>query len=223
VALEPDGPLQVRTSEQVMLRAGRVTGRINGEAFDLDTGSDAGRHAAWQRLYWPVRKLPQHEQRAWTRAFCAAHGFDLEGWCRSEAMTWDELRDIAADPLCTIGAHTINHFAVKELPAAEALAEMRASADRIATELGARPRHFAYPYGDEGSAAARDFNLAREAGFATAVTTRKGMLFPVHAGHLTALPRLSLSGEFQKLRYLDSLLTGTPFALLNRFRKLNVA
>jgi peptidoglycan/xylan/chitin deacetylase (PgdA/CDA1 family) len=209
--------------EQVIARSARIEGEIGGQTFALDTATDDQRDAAWRRLYWPVRNLPQHAQRRWIRGFCGRHGFDLDAWCRSEAMSWDEVRQIAADPLCTIGAHTINHYAVSQLEAADALGEMRASADRIAAELGARPRHLAFPYGDEGSAASRDFRLAAEAGFTTAVTTRKGMLFPAHSEHMTALPRLSLSGEFQKLRYVDALLTGTPFALFNRFRRLSVA
>ncbi|HMT14140.1 MAG TPA: hypothetical protein PKE19_05265, partial [Aestuariivirga sp.] len=79
--------------------------------------------------------------------------------------------------------------------------------------------------GDPGSAGQRDFRLTREAGYEAAVTTRKGMVFAGHADHLTALPRLSLSGEFQEVRYVQALLTGTPFALLNRFpaeRELDV-
>ena len=209
--------------EQVIARNARIEGDIAGESFSLDTTTDALRAAAWRQLYWPVRKLPQHEQRRWIRDFCNRHRFALDAWCKAEAMGWDEVRQIAADPLCTIGAHTINHFAVSQLDGHEAALEMRDSAGRIASELGRRPVHLAYPYGDEGSAAARDFGLAAEAGFATAVTTRKGMLFQAHQDHLTALPRLSLSGEFQKLRYLDTLLTGAPFALFNKFRKLNVA
>ena len=138
-------------------------------------------------------------------------------------MDWDEIRAISRDPLCTIGAHTINHFAVKALDEAEALDEMVRSADRIAAETGQRPRHFAYPYGDETSAGPRDFALARKAGFATAVTTRKGMIFPAHRDHLTALPRFSLAGDYQNLRYVRTLLSGVPFALFNGLKTVNVA
>ncbi|MFT3986227.1 polysaccharide deacetylase family protein [Aestuariivirga sp.] len=196
---------------------------INGETIDLDTATDHQKKLAWQRLYWPVRKLEQHEQRRWILDLCLKQGVNLEAICRAEAMGWDELRGIAKDPLCTIGAHTINHFAVAELDEAEALHEMVASADRIEKELGKRPFHFAYPYGDEGSAAARDFRLAAQAGFRSAVTTRKGLIHSGHKDHLMALPRVSLSGEYQKLRYVDVLMSGTAFALFNGFRKVNAA
>jgi len=38
-----------------------------------------------------------------------------------------------------------------------------------------------------------------------------------------ALPRLSLSGDYQKLRYVEALLSGAPFALLNGMRRVKVA
>ena len=212
-----------RGLERAIAENSEVRAGIAGESLVLPTASTAARQAAWNRLYWPVRNLEQHEQRRWIMAFCANHGIDLLDICRASAMTWDELRDLASDPLCSIGAHTIHHFNVKALGEDEALAEMIRSADRIAQELGQRPRHFAYPYGDETSAGPRDFALARKAGFETAVTTRKGMIFPAHRDHLTALPRFSLAGEYQNLRYVRTLLSGVPFALFNRFRTLNVA
>ncbi len=201
----------------------RVTGQIGGVAFDLSCRSDAEKWQAWHHLYWPVRKLEQRAQRRWIRDFCGTHGIDLDAYCRSVALTWDELRQLARDPLCSLGAHTIHHFNVKALSEDDALGEMVQSRDRIAQETGVTPRHFAYPYGDETSAGPRDFALARTAGFVSAVTTRKGLIYPAHREHLTALPRFSLAGEYQNIRYVKTLLSGVPFALFNRFRTLNVA
>jgi peptidoglycan/xylan/chitin deacetylase (PgdA/CDA1 family) len=220
-----DGSTEVwwRGLEAVIAGATRLSGEVAGDTFDLPAVTDTEKQAAWDRLYWPVRLMPQHEQRAWIKDFCDKHGIDLHAMCRAAAMDWDEIRQLADDPLCTIGAHSINHFALADLSEDEALAEMVGSADRIDWELGERPRHFAYPYGDAGSAGPRDFALAAKAGFATAVTTRKGLVFGGHRDHLMALPRVSLSGNYQRLRYVDVLLSGTAFALLNGFRRLNVA
>ena len=82
---------------------------------------------------------------------------------------------------------------------------------------------FAYPVGDPTSAGPREFELAHETGFDCAVTTRPGMLFPAHAQHLTALPRVSLNGLWQDAGHLEVLLSGAPFALWNRGRRVNVA
>ena len=201
----------------------QVTAEIQSQKLRLETISDEQKQAAWNQLYWPVRNLGQKEQRIWIKAFCDFHRVDLGAICRMEAMTWDELRGISKDALCTIGSHTVNHYALAQLSEADALHELVESGRRIARELGKAPRFFAYPYGDELSATPRDFRLVEQAGYEAAVTTRKGLIFKDHRKHLTALPRVSLSGEFQKLHYVDVLLSGSAFALWNGFKRLNVA
>jgi peptidoglycan/xylan/chitin deacetylase (PgdA/CDA1 family) len=101
--------------------------------------------------------------------------------------------------------------------------EMQMSAAVIEAALGRRPTHFSYPVGDPTSAGPREFAIARELGFKTAVTTRPGVLFPEHADHFTALPRLSLNGEFQRKRYVQVLTSGAATALWNGFRRVDAA
>ena len=88
-------------------------------------------------------------------------------------------------------------------------------------ELGRPCRHFSYPYGDETSAGQREFDIAAKLGIATAVTTRKGLLHKSHVDALTALPRLSLNGDFQDPRYIKVLLSGAPFAFLNALNRFS--
>ena len=77
--------------------------------------------------------------------------------------------------------------------------------------------------GDKTSAAAREFSLAKEAGYELGVTTRPGVIFPEHREHMTALPRVSLNGYYQKVRYAEVLRSGVPFALRSCFSRLDVA
>jgi peptidoglycan/xylan/chitin deacetylase (PgdA/CDA1 family) len=141
----------------------------------------------------------------------------------SLCMSWQELADIATDPLVTIGAHTVNHLRLRNATKLVASDEMAKSAARIKAMLGLLPAHFSYPYGDPTAAGPREFSIAREIGFKTAVTTRPGMLFPEHRDHLTALPRISVNGQFQCLRHMTVLTSGVATALLNRFQRINAS
>lgn len=186
----------------------------------VPAASVAEKQTAFHRLYGWLREVDEDRQRAFVRALCEAHGVDQGALCREAIMTWDELRKIARDPLATIGAHTAGHYALGKLSKKRARDEMKKGADVIEAELGARPLHLSYPYGDATSAGPRDFALAEDLGFRTAVTTRKGVLFPEHRDHLMALPRVSLNGAYQSLIYTQLWLTGAPFALWNGFRKV---
>ena len=134
-------------------------------------------------------------------------------------MHWDEIRQLAADPLVTIGAHTRRHYALAKLTLAEARAEIEESVRRIEREIGKPCRHFSYPYGDEASAGKREFDLVKELGLKTAVTTRKGLIHPRHACELTGAAASSLNGDYQKSRYVKVLLSGAPFALFNAVQR----
>lgn len=187
----------------------------------LASDSPAQKQDVFRRCYEWLRRVDEDRQRAFIDELCGRCQFDQEALCRELIMSWDEIREMDRDPLVTIGAHTVGHYAVAKLPEERARQEIKRGADRIETETGQRPRHLSYPYGDPGSAGPRDFELAAELGFRTAVTTRKGVLFADHAGHLTALPRVSLNGAYQSLTYTRLYLTGAPFALWNGFRKVD--
>ncbi len=138
-------------------------------------------------------------------------------------MDWEELKQIAADPLCTIGTHTLTHPMLAKADAETMRHEISASRSRLQEPLGSAVHHFAYPVGDPGSAGPREFTAVAELGFASAVTTRPGMVFTEHGAHLHALPRLSINGNWQDRAALEVLLSGAPFAVWNRGQRVNAA
>jgi peptidoglycan/xylan/chitin deacetylase (PgdA/CDA1 family) len=208
---------------EIVSRASEIELCRNGALWRLPAETVPEKNRAYDEIYWWLRLIDEATQRQIVRTLGDRYDIDMAADCRRLIMDWDEIRTMAADPLVTVAAHTKGHFAISKLSAGRALEEMRGSADRIEQELGTRPLHFAFPYGDPGSAGPRDFALAREAGFKTAVTTRKGMLFPAHRPHLTALPRVSLNGDYQSLTYTALYLSGAPFALWNRFQQVSAA
>ena len=78
----------------------------------------------------------------------------------------------------------------------------------------------AYPYGYASAVGAREVELAKSAGYASAVTTRHGVLQAEHAGHLHALPRISVNGRYQELGYLRTMLSGITTPLANAGKRV---
>ncbi len=196
-----------------------LSARIDGVAEHLETRTPDQKDEAFARIYWWLRSIPEGEARRFVTELCDAYGVDTTSLCRDLVMDWDELRDLARDPLVTIGAHTRRHLALAKLTLSEARLEMEESVRRLERELSRPIRHFSFPYGDETSAGDREFELARELGLDTAVTTRKGLIHERHAHATTALPRLSLNGDYQNTRYVKVMLSGAPFALWNMARR----
>lgn len=214
------GDLWWLTLEEAIRRLPEVTLDMDGARrhFALRTSDQKDR--AFHGIYWWLRSLDEPSARAITHRLACDADFDPNAFCRDLVMAWDEIRALAADPLVTIGAHTSTHYALSKLTDAEARREITESAHRIEAELGRPCRHFSYPYGCESSAGEREFSIAREHGFATAVTTRKGLLQGAHSDALWALPRLSLNGDFQDSRYIKVLLSGAPFAFWNAVQRI---
>src|SRR6202451_738352 len=164
--------------ETVIARASSIEANIGGAAVRLDTSTPQAKQAAFDRLDDWLRALPgEQDKRREIAALCARHGVEETAICRELCMSWDELKPFADDPLIGIGAHSVTHCNLARQSREIAGQEMSTSRARIENVVQRPVHHLAYPYGDRIAAGAREFALAQETGFNTAVTTRPGMIF----------------------------------------------
>ncbi|HYD15168.1 MAG TPA: polysaccharide deacetylase family protein [Hyphomicrobium sp.] len=199
--------------ENAIRKADRVRLTLDGVEREFESGTIEAKYDAFHEIYWALRDRPEVELRAAVRRIAEEAGYDWSALCRDLVMTWDELRELAADPLVTIGAHTRRHFAVGKLAEDDARAEIAESVVRIEGELGRPCRHFSFPYGDSCAAGERDFAIAKSLGLETAVTTRKDVMRGSYT--MTSLPRVSLNGDYQEPRYVEVMMTGVPFRIFD--------
>ncbi len=210
--------------EAVIARNNRIALTIDGRDRKFDCRTVADKQTLYRELYqWLRERSTETEVRDIVRKLAAFYQVDIAAFCEEQCMDWNELAQLAADPLVTIGAHTVNHPNLRKLTKEAARSEMDLSRSVIEAALGARPAHLAYPFGDRVASATREFELAAELGFKTAVTTRPGVLFRAHRQNMMALPRFLVDGNYQRVRYLRVLLSGAPTALWNGFSRVNAA
>jgi peptidoglycan/xylan/chitin deacetylase (PgdA/CDA1 family) len=210
--------------EEVIARNGRIGMLIDGREQRFDCGTTSAKRELFDQLYWYLRsRNTEEELRAVVRDLCVRYGVDMKALCERLCMTWPEVTELSQSPLATIGAHTVNHVILGKVADKVVRSEMEMGRSVLEAAIGVRPKHFAYPVGDASAASEREFRIATELGFKTAVTTQPGVLFPEHRDHLTALPRISVNGEFQRMRYMNVLMSGAPTAMMSGFRKVKAA
>ena len=203
------------TLEKVLVETQSITVPFpaGDRVFDLTAVQD--KCAAHREIYPWLRAMPDAAIQAQVNRWAEAAGIDPLAPCRDLVMRWDEVRAASRDPLVTVGAHSMTHASLAKCSSEEAEWQIAASIEHVEHELGRHCRHFAYPYGDTGSAGPREFEIARKLGLRTAVTTQKGLIGADVRDRLTALPRLSLNGDFQDERLVQVLLSGAPFKMLD--------
>lgn len=138
--------------------------------------------------------------------FCELNGVDIEAMHWKHAITWDMLEQLRDDPHAEIGGHTISHARISSLSPGGALHELKDGRDRLVERLGVPARHFAFPYGRSGDCGPRDFAIAKDAGYASASTTRKGLVRPGQDAY--SLPRCTINGADRSLATMELHLSG---------------
>jgi peptidoglycan/xylan/chitin deacetylase (PgdA/CDA1 family) len=208
--------------ERVVQKSTILEVPMNGTLHRFNCSTDAGKREAFHRVYWWFRNTADEgAMRAAVHSLAERAQVDSDRICREFCLDWSGLAELKNDTLVTIGSHTDSHLMLAKAPRQVVRDEIVTGIERIQDKLGVRVRHLSFPYGDPSAAGPREFAIAAELGLATAVTTRPGVLFPDHRHHLTALPRIWVNGDFQRLRYVEVLLSGFPAALMNRFQRVN--
>ena len=194
--------------------------KIDGVVRKLACATTAEKTTTYRRISQWLSTIAEGDARQVVAELARVHGIDMDGLCTRAMLDWGEAREISGDALVTIGAHTRRHYALSGMSLAAARLEIADSVQRLEAELGRPCRHFSYPYGDARSACRREFELVRELGLKTAVTTRRDLIRAHDGRAFTALPRIALNGELQQARYVKVMLSGVPFALANGARMM---
>lgn len=208
--------------EEVLHGREEVQVRHQGSEERLPLGDAAQRERAFGVLAGWLRGCELDAQRALLAAICEPCGVDPLKATRALVLDVEGLRELGRDPLVTLGAHTLNHLSAAVLSESELRVEFAASKRWLESITKHEVRHLAYPFGGRNAVGKREFRMARECGFTTAVTTRFANLFAAHARSLCALPRLEISGNYRAQVFTDRAVSGLLPAIRNRWKRVVV-
>jgi len=205
--------------EQAIRALPRIEIDVEGETLVLPAATGSEKMMAYNILYRRLREGPEERLLQVIADLMAKAKLSSQALVDDICLDWAGVEEMARHKLCTVGVHTLTHPRLAKHDEALVRRELSESRHLIEAHIGKDARHLAYPVGDPSSAGPREFAIAEELGFLSAVTTRPGMVFPQHRAQLMALPRLSINGNWQSLDAVEILLSGAPFALWNLMRK----
>jgi peptidoglycan/xylan/chitin deacetylase (PgdA/CDA1 family) len=130
-----------------------------------------------------------------------SYGVSLRDLNDAYFMTPADLCALARHPLVTIGAHSTTHTALSILNARDAAREMTDNRDYLKGLLDRPVLHLAYPFGNSQACGQREFALAAELGFTSAVTASHAPVFAAHRQQAHQIPRVGVSGTTRHLEF----------------------
>lgn len=154
----------------------------------------------WQDKVMAFRRVSQWVHADYSRAALFGdtfrrYGVSLPALNEQYFLDENELRVLARSPQARIGAHTVSHPALSLLSAASVRHEFEDNRRYLESIVDAEVVDLAYPYGTPDSCAEREFALAAETGFRSAVTSQFGALRARDAQFPLALPRVACDGN----------------------------
>ena len=154
-----------------------------------------------------AKTLPEDDKLRWIEDLRIALAIALPASIGTpfELCTWNELRELATDPLVTIGGHTCTHPILARVPNDVARREITEGRGILQDKLQLPVNYFCYPNGRASDFDAAHVKLVQEAGFNCAVSTVEDLCN--RQGDLFRLPRKNVSGQFTTAA-LDCKLTG---------------
>jgi peptidoglycan/xylan/chitin deacetylase (PgdA/CDA1 family) len=194
--------------------------RHGGQSREFALGTLTEKVAAFETIAQLIRGCDLAQHGELLAVLFEGAPFDPLQRTRDLILGWDEVAEMDAHPLVTIGAHGIHHLTSCNLDTTALRHELAGSKKILEERLNHPVRHLAFPFGGARAVGKREFLCASECGFTTALTTRAANLFPDHATALDRLPRISVSGNYPVLSCLERLESGLDCARANRWKRV---
>lgn len=194
--------------EQVIAKERRISLMLGRDERHFNISGVAEKYQLYDFLFGWLRSLDPADRSVAIKDLCTRYAVDLAATSREAALDWADLIKLAADPLVTLGAATVNFPVLATMKDSAALKEMTMGKAVMEAALRRDVRHFAYPFGDRKSWQRKHMAMVEDAGFVSAVSAIPGVIR--EAGHtpLLALPRISWDGRLRSLRAMRVVLSG---------------
>lgn len=147
---------------------------------DFPTGTDDERFASLLAIKGWCKKVSALEKDRVLKEVEASTGVDplVNHAPNYRKATWSQLKKLHADPLFTIGGHSLYHNILSSLDDRALELEIRGSLDLLESNLGERPKHYSYPEGQAHHYDERTVSLLKAEGIVCSPSAMCGLNDP---------------------------------------------
>jgi peptidoglycan/xylan/chitin deacetylase (PgdA/CDA1 family) len=208
--------------ERIIASENRLSLMIDDGERRFSMRTLAEKNDAFEFLSSWLRQLAPAQLSTAINDLCSRYSVDLAALSRQAMMDWADLTKLAADPLVTIGSATVNYPVLSNLREPIAQREMTMGKAVAEAAFHREIRHLAFPFGNRNAFRRAHVVMAKDAGYASAVSTIAGIVDTAGRTNLYALPRISWDGRMTSLRAMRVLLSGATFAPVQPTRKAEI-
>ena len=166
--------------ERILLRADHLPEalqiNISGQNIACRAVTTADRQRLYDLILCTAKLLPVGSRETLLAGLANWAGVGRDGRETHRVLTEAELRSLDAEPLITVGAHTVNHPMLSVLPPEEQEKEILGSKAALEMMLGHAVNFFSYPFGQKADFDNNSIEICRNAGFACSFSARKGLI-----------------------------------------------
>ncbi len=102
--------------EHIIAGNKKITLRIHNTSQTLNTASSREKHKAYSELVtYLCNETDEDEQREIVNRLSRDCNYDPRSHVKSQIMNWEQLKVLSKEELCTLGAHTVGHYALSRL------------------------------------------------------------------------------------------------------------
>jgi peptidoglycan/xylan/chitin deacetylase (PgdA/CDA1 family) len=123
--------------------------------------------------------------------------FEYTSYNNKLCLSWDNIKEMANNDYCLIGAHTMNHKTLNLLSEKELEYEILAGKKKLEDEIKKPVKHFAYPFGTPNEIGIRETGCVMGYGFDTVCNAVGGYVNKKNIKNPLELPRVFL-GELKR-------------------------
>jgi peptidoglycan/xylan/chitin deacetylase (PgdA/CDA1 family) len=133
-------------------------------------GESGSRVRLYHDVYDAIWPIPHADKIELARRLLSWSGLSEDSLADARPMSADELRELARDPLVSLGGHTVNHLRLDWFEPEVQLSEIRDCQAALARLTGRAVESFAYPHGKYLDST---LDILRDCGVRFACTTRE--------------------------------------------------